>query len=136
VAVTDPFGNTGSNTTIHAVIFNFTGFFQPVDNPPVFNQVKAGSSIPIKFSLSGDQGLEIFAAGYPASTRVICDSSDGIDPIEETVTGGSSGLTYDPFTGLYTYVWKTSKSWRGTCREFVIQLTDGTLHYAYFTFRQ
>ena len=36
------------------------------------NQVKAGSSIPVKFSLSGNQGLGILAAGYPASQRVDC----------------------------------------------------------------
>src|SRR5439155_10377852 len=47
------------------LVFNFTGFFQPVDNPPVYNRVKAGSGIPVKFSLGGDQGLDIFATDFP-----------------------------------------------------------------------
>ena len=28
-------------------VYNFTGFFQPVDNLPTLNEVKAGSAIPI-----------------------------------------------------------------------------------------
>ena len=43
--------------------YNFSGFFQPVDNLPTFNMTKAGSAIPVKFSLGGNQGLDILAAG-------------------------------------------------------------------------
>ena len=45
--------------------FDFTGFFTPVDNPPVTNAMKGGSSVPVKFKLGGDRGLDIFAAGIP-----------------------------------------------------------------------
>ena len=37
-------------------MFSFTGFFTPVDNLPVVNQVKAGQAVPLKFSLDGYQG--------------------------------------------------------------------------------
>jgi hypothetical protein len=37
-----------------------------IDPFPALNIAKGGSSIPVKFSLSGDKGLDIFAAGYPA----------------------------------------------------------------------
>ena len=37
-----------------AKLRDFSGFFQPVDNPPVFNKVKAGQAIPVKFSLQGN----------------------------------------------------------------------------------
>jgi Domain of unknown function (DUF4082) len=40
--------------------YNFSGFFQPVNNMPTLNVAKAGSAIPVKFSLGGDQGLDIF----------------------------------------------------------------------------
>src|SRR5262249_60474748 len=36
--------------------YNFSGFFQPVDNAPVLNVVKAGSAIPVKFRLRGGPG--------------------------------------------------------------------------------
>jgi len=49
--------------------YDFSGFYSPVDNPPTLNQVKVGRSIPVKFGLGGDQGLDIFAEGYPKSNR-------------------------------------------------------------------
>ena len=113
--------------------FNFTGFFQPVDNPPVVNSTKAGSAIPVKFSLHGTQGLAIFALGYPGSQSQTC--SGGVtDAIEQTVTANASGLTYDPVSDQYTYVWKTSKSWAGTCRVLSLGFTDGSVHQALFRF--
>ena len=135
VNVTDKFGGTGSNTSTHTVIFNWTGFFQPVDNLPTLNVVKAGSAIPVKFGLGGNKGLNIFAAGYPKSQMVACDSTEPLDDIEQTVTAGSSSLTYDPLTGQYNYVWKTDKTWVGTCRQLVVKLIDGTVHYANFKFK-
>jgi len=116
------------------VISNWIGFFQPVDNPPVFNRVKAGRSIPVKFSLSGFQGLDIFAPGYPASTPIPCDFSSPTVPLEETVVAASNSLTYDPITDVYTYIWRTDKAWAGSCRELILKLTDDTSHYAYFSF--
>jgi hypothetical protein len=35
-----------------------------------------------------------------------------------TDSAGGSGLQFDSTTGTYTYVWKTSKSWAGTCQQF------------------
>jgi dipeptidyl aminopeptidase/acylaminoacyl peptidase len=117
-------------------IYDFSGLFSPVDNPPVFNTAKAGTSIPVKFSLSGDQGLDIFDPGYPASQRITCDGSATQDPIEETATPGDSGLSYDASTDQYTYVWKTNRAWANTCRQLIVQLNDHTTHVAYFTFRR
>jgi CSLREA domain-containing protein len=123
--------------------YGFGGFFSPVDNPDVLNRAKAGSSIPVKFSLGGDMGLGIFATGtdannntfnYPTSSAMRCDSTDRLDAIEETVTAGGGGLSYDPSLDRYTYVWKTSKAWAGTCRQLVVKLDDGTYHRANFKF--
>jgi hypothetical protein len=107
-----------------------------VDNVPVLNVLKAGAAVPVKFSLGGDQGLEILAPGSPASQLMDCSSAEGLDVIEETVSSGHSELQYDPATGQYTYVWKTSTSWSGTCRRFILELTDGSVHEAYFTFKK
>jgi hypothetical protein len=114
--------------------FTFTGFFQPVDNLPTLNLVTAGRGVPLKFSLNGDQGLDILAAGYPASQGVTCSSSAPVDVVEQTTTSGASGLTYDAATDTYTYVWKTNKSWAGTCRQLILRLSDGTEHLALFKF--
>jgi len=135
VQVTDDDGLTAVDTATVNVIYNFNGFFQPVDNSPVVYVVKAGQSIPVKFSLNGDQGLNIFAAGYPVSQQIACESGAPPDDIEQTDTAGSSGLSYDPDSDQYHYVWKTDKAWAGTCRQLVVKLNDGTYHRANFSFK-
>lgn len=135
VNATDIAGNSAQATNTYSVIYTFAGFFQPVDNLPTLNLVNAGQAIPVKFSLSGDQGLNIFEAGYPKSQLITCDSTDTVDGIEETVTAGSSSLSYDASTDTYTYAWKTSKAWAGTCRQLVLKLNDGTFHRANFSFK-
>lgn len=131
---TDLAGNTAVANAQYRVIYNFTGFFQPVDNPPTVNQMNSGRAVPIKFRLNGNQGLAIFAAGFPKSQQVQCGTQIPVDSVEQTVTAGSSSLTYDPGTNMYTYTWKTEKSWQGTCRVFTIQLIDGQTYTANFKF--
>ncbi len=114
---------------------SFSGFVQPVDNPPSLNSVKAGSAVPVKFSLGGNRGLNIFAAGFPASGAVPCSATVAVDEIESTVTAGGSSLTYDPTTDQYTYVWKTDNAWAGQCRQLVVRLDDGSSHVANFKLR-
>lgn len=116
------------------ISYDFGGFVQPIDNLPTVNAAKAGSAIPVKFSLHGDQGLAIFAAGFPKSERIACVGGASLDNVEETMTAGSSSLSYDPSTDLYRYTWKTEKAWAGTCRQLVLKLADGAEHRAGFSF--
>jgi hypothetical protein len=112
-----------------------TGFLSPVDNLPVVNGIKAGSAVPVKFSLKGDKGLGIFTAGYPKSVTVNCETGVPVDEIEETVTAGSSSLSYDPVADQYAYLWKTDRSWAG-CRQLQVVLKDGLVHLASFKFHR
>lgn len=131
----DGAGHTSNCSFTVTVQYNFAGFFQPVDNLPALNIVQAGRAIPVKFSLSGDKGLGIFAPGSPSSGPIACNSSDPAVDLEETVTAGGSSLSYNPVTDQYIYVWKTEASWAGTCRQLVVQLNDGTIHRANFKFK-
>lgn len=115
--------------------YDFTGFFAPVENLPLLNVSKAGSSIPLKFSLNGDQGLAIFAAGYPSSSAVACDANEPGTTVTETIAAGHSSLTYDAASDRYQYVWKTDKSWKGTCRVLVVGFTGGITRTAKFRFQ-
>lgn len=135
VTGTDNSDNSATVTNAYSVVYCFNGFFSPVDNLPVLNSVNAGRAIPVKFSLCGNQGLAIFAAGYPKSQQISCSSTAPVDGIEETLPAGSSSLTYDAAFIRYSYVWKSEKIWAGTCRQLVLKLADGTLHQANFTFR-
>jgi probable HAF family extracellular repeat protein len=128
-------GNNGGEK--HAFLLKplpyFDGFYQPVDNLPTLNKTKPGKTIPIRFSLGGDKGLDIFADGYPKSEAIPCDSTATVDGIEETVTG-KGGLSYNASTDQYEYAWATGSTWSG-CRQFVMKLKDGTVHRANFIFR-
>jgi hypothetical protein len=130
---TDASNNSASCSFTVTVLYNFTGFFSPVGNPPTLNSVNAGRAIPVKFSLSGDKGLNIFAPDNPYSVSFNCDTSDpGVDVVE-TVTAGGSSLSFGG--DQYHYVWKTESSWAGTCRQLVVTLNDGSVHTANFKFR-
>jgi hypothetical protein len=121
VTATDGVGNIATKSFTVTVRYNFTGFFQPVDNPPTFNTANAGQAIPVKFSLSGPKGVNIFAPGYPTSVPIACPSGSGAQ-IEETVAASASFLQYDSGTDRYNYIWKTNASWSGTCRQLIIKL--------------
>jgi hypothetical protein len=92
----------------------------------VYNVAKAGSSVPLKFSLHGNQGLSILAPGYPISQQVLATGSFTDNTV--TSTAGESGLTYDAGSDQYIYVWKTSKDWSGQSRQLVIALNDGVTY--------
>lgn len=130
---TDAAGNHSACQFHITVRYNFSGFFSPVANPPTLNAVNAGKAVPVKFSLSGDKGLSIFAANNPYSVALNCNTSDpGVD-VTETLNAGGSSLS---FSGdQYNYVWKTQNSWAGTCRQLVLTLNDGTVHTANFKFK-
>jgi hypothetical protein len=125
---------TPATRTGTLVVSSFTGFFQPVDNPPTVNIVNAGRAIPVKFSLGGNRGLAIFAPGYPRVVTTTCGSGGPTDEIETTVTADSSGLQYDASSGQYTYTWKTQKTWVG-CRRLELLFVDGSLRVADFKFK-
>jgi hypothetical protein len=57
------------------------------------------------------------------------------DDIEQTATPGASSLSYTATSDQYTYVWKTEKEWKGTCRQLTVTLLDGSTHVALFQFK-
>jgi hypothetical protein len=65
VTAKDVVGQTLTLARTYKVVYAFQGFFDPVRNPPALNAQNAGSVIPMKFSLGGNQGLNIFATGSP-----------------------------------------------------------------------
>jgi hypothetical protein len=115
---TNPSVGTGTFDQPPVPRFNWEGFFSPVNNPPAINEVNAGRTIPVKFRLGGDRGLNIFAGGYPKS--------------EGTATAGS--LSYDARENQYTYLWRTDRAWSGR-RELLLKLGDCSEHRANFEFK-
>ena len=119
---------------IPALVCEFNGFFGNTQDPPNFNNSNAGNANPVIFSLNGYKGLDIFAAGYPASQQIDCTTKQPSGSIQPTSPLPSKNLTYDPLTDRYTYPWKTSKSWENTCRQLILRLSDNTQRTVYFNF--
>jgi predicted extracellular nuclease len=136
VQVTDPLGLTAIDSATVNVIWSFTGVLSPLANPPVENQANSGSAILVKFRLGGNQGLAIFAAGYPRSIQYTCGIAAGSRPTDATTPTTNSVLSYDAGSATYTYSWKTDKSWTNTCRRLVLKLADGTYHFVDVFFRK
>jgi HYR domain-containing protein len=133
---TDKHGNYASKNFTVTVQYNWSGFYSPIENT-VVNRVKAGSAIPIKFSLGGNMGLDVFAAGYPISA--VAANFDGVVAVNDITdlsiaSAGGSSLTYDPLANQYIYVWKTDKAYAGTNRQLQVKLKDGTVHIGNFSF--
>jgi hypothetical protein len=135
----DNVGHEVTKQCTYSVIYNWDGFRQPVDNLPTLNTVKAGQSIPMKFSLSGNQGLSILQPSTtllpnPKVTAITCPGgSTPMDAIEQTTTA-NNGLTYDATADQYNYVWKTQSTYVNKCYRFDMTLIDGTTHSALFKF--
>jgi hypothetical protein len=96
---------------------------------------KAGATVPVKFSLGGDHGLDVMRAGYPASTAFGCGGAVPTDATEPVESVGPGGLRYDPTSDTYSFQWKTDKAWKDTCRVLVLGLKDGTNLAVAFTLK-
>lgn len=111
--------------------YDFSGFYAPVMNAPTVTVIKAGSTVPVKFSLNGDWGMDIFEYGYPVLMKCKdCTFSD-FEP-DKLLYMDRSKLLYDAGLDQYIFTWKTKKNWTGTCWILNILLNDGSIHQAYF----
>jgi hypothetical protein len=112
----DAAGNAATAEADYDVEYAFEGFFSPVRMNDT-NRAKAGSSVPLKFSIGEYDGLDILAAGSP-SVQLCGDPG--------TTARAVGNLGYDADAGQYVYVWKTDRTWAGTCREITVRLDDGS----------
>jgi YVTN family beta-propeller protein len=131
VTARDAAGNTSTVTHKYTVAdpgtgpgYDFGGFLGRIqDGAPV----KAGDIAPIVFSLGGDLGLDVLAAGSPSTGRVDCDHPGTPTTTEPALSKAGRGLFFNPLTGHYVFLWQTKRSWKDTCRAFVLALNDGSV---------
>ncbi len=111
-------------------------FLPPVTNPPKVNErANADRSIPLKWTLGGDFGLDLVEDGYPRSFPIECDTLSAIGPARPAESTSRDRITYDQQSKEYRFVWRTDPAWSGTCRTVELKLVDGTLYTARFLFR-
>lgn len=126
-------GNERVETRTYTVLaWTLHGFYQPVDMNGVFNTVKGGSTVPLKFeAFAGATELTDTAAVKSlTAAKVGCDASAPQDEVEATATGGTS-LRYDAVAGQFVYNWQTPKT-AGVCYRVTLTTQDGSSLVAYF----
>ena len=129
----DVAGNAGQAVATYQVVYEWRGFRSPLGDR--VERRKAGSAVPVKFTLGGDQGLGVLAAGSPAFQPTSCATGAAIgSPRPVALQGG--GLRYNAGSASYELVWKTDRSLAGTCGRLELRLVDGTTHSALFDFRR
>lgn len=122
---------------LSTVGYAFGGFQAPI-HPLAVNRVKAGSAVPVKFVLRGQDGpvtdvSAVTSISSAARTSCTPPAPGATDP--GTVSEPLGSLRLDRAAGRFTYVWKTDRSWAGQCRVLTVVLDDGTAHQALFQLR-
>jgi hypothetical protein len=117
-----------------APVWTTKGFFQPVDMGTatniVYNTVKGGSTVPLKFQVfkDGVEQKDVAVVTGLKPTFVSCTNSP-IDDIE-VLASGSTALRYDTTAGQFIYNWKTPTALG--CYKTSVTLQDGSAITAYF----
>jgi hypothetical protein len=131
--VTDDGGLSDTDTiTVTVLAWTLKGFYQPVDMNGVYNLVKGGSTVPLKFEIFAGP-TELTDISYIKSltyAQTTCDANAIADEIE-TITTGDTSLRYDLIAGQYIYNWKTPKT-AGKCYRVTLTTVDGSTLVAYF----
>jgi hypothetical protein len=132
-SATDLAGNSASASATYTVLaWTLTGFYQPVDMNGVYNVVKGGSTVPLKFEVFAG-ATELTATSVVTSfvpTKVACEGGAPTDDIEFTTTGGTS-LRYDATAGQFVQNWLTPKQ-AGLCYRVTMTTQDGSSLVAFF----
>lgn len=127
VVATDDLDQTAATTVVYRVDYGFDGFLAPV--PESVDAATAGRSIPLRWRLTQ-------ADGSPVTSLDPSDVSVGV-----VSRPCSLGETEDlPFSeagdsplqslgdGYYRLVWKTSRTYAGSCKTLSLDVGDGVSH--------
>jgi hypothetical protein len=136
-SATDKAGNpAGTSATYTVRAWSLKGFYAPVDMNGVYNVVRSGNRVALKFEvfagpkeLSDTSVVESFTAAAAA-----CPAGIG-GAIEETASAtGDTALRYDTASGQFIYKWQTPRQ-AGACYRVTMMTRDGSSLVAFFRLR-
>jgi hypothetical protein len=126
-SATDAHGNTSAEQSFSVQVnVQKAGFYQPVDMNGVWNTVKNGSTVPLKFELfAGSTELTTtnYVQGFSAQA-VACPTNGFVADAIEVLATGSTVLRYDATAGQFIYNWQTPKK-AGACYRVTMTAADG-----------
>jgi hypothetical protein len=119
--------------TYHVLAWTLNGFFSPVDMNGVWNTVKGGSTVPLKFEvfIGATEQTSVAVVDTFTVKGVACPSGGvAVDDIELVTTGGTS-LRYDSTAGQFIQNWQTPKK-PGACFTVTMKTDDASTISANF----
>jgi Domain of unknown function DUF11/WD40-like Beta Propeller Repeat/VHL beta domain len=130
VTAKDFAGHTTTVVRHFTVVWSFRGFFFPAKPFPQVAPWIGGLALPLVFSLDGFHSLAVVTS--TKTQQIACTSTV---PVAGNVDAQQAlPLVWVPIVDTYILTIKTDRQWRGTCRQVVVGLSDGTLHRANFRF--
>jgi hypothetical protein len=142
---TDNAGRTATASLTYTVLaWTLSGFYQPVAMTPsggamVWNTVKGGSTVPLKFEIFmgavdhsaviASNELTDVAIVSSLAKQVTCNG--GIEDTVDVVATGNTSMRYDATAGQFIYNWQTPKQ-AGKCYSLTLTTQDGSSLTAYF----
>ncbi|MCM2357205.1 MAG: 6-bladed beta-propeller [Geobacteraceae bacterium] len=130
VNATDRAGNTANATVVYNVVYGFGGFLPPVNLDKPF---KLGSTIPVKFQLTGAKGSYISTASATIMVQQFSDDQPVGEPIGVTSTSAAdmgNTFRYSTIDNLYLYNLSTDGLYEGIW-QIRATLDDGTVKTAF-----
>jgi hypothetical protein len=106
----------------------FEGFKPPVVGPPGVNTANAGSTVPIRWHMTGVPNPPI-VDHQPVDCTTLVPTGDAP---AAPVTPGNSGISIKG--NRYHLNWKSQASWAGTCRRLTVRIPAAQDAVAYFSF--
>ena len=131
--ITGNYNNTSGTVIDKIGAWTLKGFYQPVDMGSVYNTVKNGSTVPLKFEIfAGSAELtDIAAIQQPLVVSLVSCQSGAVEDVIETVATGGTSLRYDSSGGQFIFNWKTPST-AGKCYRVTMTALDGSSIVAFF----
>jgi hypothetical protein len=126
-------GNEKTEERSYTVLaWTLSGFYRPTRMDGVFNVVKGGSTVPLKFEVFAGPTELTDTADVTSLTaaKANCDGSEPTDEVATTASGNTT-LRYDPTAGQFVYNWQTPST-PGLCYRVTMTTQDASTLVAYF----
>jgi len=126
ITATDNAGNTNTVTITYSVKYAFSGILDPI-NANGSSLFKAGSTIPVKFTLKDSSGAYVSTANATVTYAKLSDNVYGTDVEAISTSAATTGnvFRYDSTSNQYIFNMSTKGLTAGTYR-LTIKLDDGS----------
>ncbi len=135
VQAADATGNTASVTVTYTVVaagYQWLGWSWPYSSDRA-NGAEAGRTIPLGFLVRGAAPRNLVAGVWVAP--VACGSNAAALPGDPSAQAADWQGPWSLPDGRTVLLWRTNRSFAGSCRQVLLQLTDGSVHRLLFDFR-